>query len=101
MICWELEIVLKLKNLSFNFTRGGHEGLDVDYNSQSYFALPIQSIRNNSARLILFKQLLKDVHSMCYDIGAYDIVYHECKEMCHKAWSEKFIYLCIDMTKKK
>ena len=37
---------------------------------------------------------------MYYDIGAYDMKYDEFKEMCHKAWEEKFIYLCIDMTKK-
>ena len=38
---------------------------------------------------------------MYYDIGAYDMKYDELKEMCHKAWSEKFSYLCIAMTKKK
>ena len=37
------------------FTRGRHEDLDVYYISQSYFALPRQSVRNNSDRLILFK----------------------------------------------
>ena len=82
------------------FTRGRHEDLDVYYISQSYFALPRQSIRNNSDRLILFKQTLRDVQSMCYDIGAYDMKYDEFKEMCHKAWDERFNYLCIDMTKK-
>ena len=46
------------------FTRGRHEDLDVYYISQSYFALPRQSIRNNSDRLILFKQTLTDVQSM-------------------------------------
>ena len=43
------------------FTRGRHEDLDGYYISQSYFALPRQSIRNNSDRLILFKQTLRDV----------------------------------------
>ena len=81
------------------FTRGRHEDLDVYYISQSFFALPRQSIRNNSDRLILFKQTLRDVQSMCYDIGAYDMKYDEFKEMCHKAWSERFNYLCIDVTK--
>ena len=38
------------------FTRGRHEDIDVYYISQSYFGLPRQSIRNNSDRLILFKQ---------------------------------------------
>ena len=83
------------------FTRGRHEDLDVYYISQSYFALPRQSIRNNSDRLILFKQTLRDVQSMYYDIGAYDMKYDEFKEMCHKAWDEEYNYLCIDMTKNK
>ena len=83
------------------FTRGRHEDLDVYYISQSYFALPRQSIRNNSDRLILFKQTLRDVQSMYYDIGAYDMKYDEFKELCHKAWSERFNYLCIDMTKNR
>ena len=82
-------------------TRGRHEDLDVYYISQSYFALPTQSIRNNSDRLILFKQTLRDVQSMYYDIGAYDMNYDEFKQMCHKAWDEKYNYLCIDMTKNK
>ena len=83
------------------FTRGRHEDLDVYYNTQSYFALLRQSIRNNSDRLILFKQTLRDVQSIYYDIGAYDMKYDEFKEMCHKAWSERFNYLCIDMVKNK
>ena len=83
------------------FTRGRHEDLDVYYISQSYFPLPRQSIRNNSDRLILFKQTLRDVQSMYYDIGAYDMNYDEFKLMCHKAWDQKYNYLCIDMTKNK
>ena len=67
------------------FTRGRHEDSDVYYISQSYFALPRQSIRNNSDRLILFKQTLRDVQSMYYDIGAYHMNYNEFKEICHKA----------------
>ena len=83
------------------FTRGRHENLDVYYISQSYFGLPRQSIRNNSDRLILFKQTLRDVQIMYYDIGAYDMNYDEFKLMCHKAWDEKYNYLCIDLTKNK
>ena len=55
------------------FTRGRHEDLDVYYISQSDFGLPRQSSRNNSDRLILFKQTLRDVQSLYYDIGAFDI----------------------------
>ena len=83
------------------FTRGRHEDLDVYYISQSYFALPRQSIRNNSDRLILYKQTLRDVQSMHQDIGAFDMIYNEFKEMCRVAWGKKINYLCIDMTKNK
>ena len=38
---------------------------------------------------------------MYYDIGAYDMKYDEVKAKSHKAWSERFNYLCIDMTKNK
>ena len=36
---------------------------------------------------------------MYYDIGDVEMKYGEFKEMCHKAWSERFSYLCKDMTK--
>ena len=81
------------------YTRCRHENIEVYYISQSYFGLPRQSIRNNFDRLILFKQTVRDVQSMYYDIGAFDMKYDEFKELCHKTWSEKFNYLCIDMTK--
>ena len=83
------------------FTRGRHEDLDVYYISQSYFASPRQSIRNNSDRLILFKQTLRDFQSIYQDIRAFDMIYEEFKEMCRVAWGEKLNYLCIDMTKNK
>ena len=81
------------------FTRGRHEDLDVYCISQSYFGLPRQRIRNNKDILILLKQTLRDFQSMYY--GAYDMKYDEFKEMGHKAWTEKFNYLCIDVTKNK
>ena len=56
------------------FTRGRHEDLDVYYISQSYFALPRQSIRNNSVRLLLIKQTLRYVQSMYHDSGAFDMM---------------------------
>ena len=55
----------------------------------------------NSDWLLLFKQTLGVFQSMYYDNGAYDMKYDEFKEMCHKAWSERFNYFCIDMTKNK
>ena len=70
------------------YTRGRHEDLSVFYVSQSYFGLPRQSIRNNIDRIILFfLQTLRDVQSMYYDIGAYDMLYSEFTEMCNKTWN--------------
>ena len=83
------------------FTRGRHEDLDIYYISQSYFALPRKSIRNNSDKLILFKQTLRDLQSKYFDIGAFDMIYDEFKEICRVAWSEKINYLVIDMTENK
>ena len=64
------------------FTRGRHEYLDHYYISQGYFALPRQSIRSNSDILILFKQTIRSVQSMYFDIGAYDMKYDEFEGMC-------------------
>ena len=38
---------------------------------------------------------------MYQDIGAFDMIYDEFKEICGVAWGGKFNYLCIDMTKNK
>ena len=38
---------------------------------------------------------------MYKDIGGYDMAYWEYTEMCREAWSERFNYLCIDITKNK
>ena len=38
---------------------------------------------------------------MCYDIGGYDMIYSELKEMCLKAWIDNINCLCIDKTKNK
>ena len=37
---------------------------------------------------------------MYEDIGGYDMTYCELKEMGRNAWSEKFSYCFIDMSKK-
>ena len=38
---------------------------------------------------------------MYRDVGCYGKKYDEFKEMCRKAFREKFNYLCINMTEKK
>ena len=70
------------------YTIGEIQNLDVYYISQSCFGLPRQSIRNNSDRLILFKQTLGGFESMYKDIGGYGMRYDEFKGMCCEAWRE-------------
>ena len=38
---------------------------------------------------------------MYYDTGAYDMLYAEFKELCHKTWSERLNYVSIDVTENK
>ena len=83
------------------FTRGRQKALDVYCIRQCYFGLPRQRIRKNSGRRILFKQALGDVESLYKEIGGYDMKYDEVIEKCRKALSEKFNYLCFDMTRNK
>ena len=83
------------------FIRGRHNNLDIYYLSQSYFDLPKRTIRNNSNKIILFNQTLKDIEQIYRDVAGYDMNYDEFKELCRKSWEEDYNYLCIDRSKKR
>ena len=83
------------------FIRGRHNNLDIYYLSQSYFDLPKRTIRNNSNKIILFNQTLKDIEHIYRDVAGYDMNYDEFKELCRKSWDEDYNYLCIDRSKKR
>ena len=83
------------------FIRGRHNILDIYYLSQSYFDLPKRTIRNNSNKIILFNQTIKDIEHIYRDVEGYDMNYDEFKDLCRKSWEEDYNYLCIDMCKKK
>ena len=83
------------------FIRGRHNNLDIYYLSQSYFDLPKRTIRNNSNRIILFNQTLKDIEHIYRDVAGYDMSYDEFKDLCRKSWEEDYNYLCIDRSKKR
>ena len=82
------------------FIRGRHNNLDIYYLSQSYFDLPKRTIRNNSNKIILFNQTLKDIEHIYRDVAGYDKNYDEFKNFCRKSWEEDYNYLCIDRSKK-
>ena len=83
------------------FIRGRHNNLDIYYLSQSYFDLPKRTIRNNSNKIILFFQKLKDIEHIYRDVAGYDMNYDEIKHLCRKSWDEDYIYLYIDRSKKR
>ena len=83
------------------FIRGRHKNLDLYYLSQSYFDLPKRTIRNNSNKIILFNQTLKDIEHICRDVAGYDKNYDEFKELCRKSWEEDYKYLYFDRSKRR
>ena len=83
------------------FIRGRHNNLDIYYLSQSYFDLPKRTIRNNSNKIILFNQTLKDIEHIYRDVAGYDMNYDEFKDLCRKSWEDDYNYLYIDRSKKR
>ena len=83
------------------FLRGRHNHLDLYYLSQSSFDLPKRILRNNSNKIILFNQTLKDIGNIYRDIAGYDMSYDEFKELCRKSWEEDYNYLYIDRSKRR
>ena len=83
-------------NIDLFFTRGRHKNIDIYYISQSYIHLPKNTIRNNSNKIILFKQTLRDIILLFHDIAGLDMNLEEWKDLCRKAWENDYDYLQID-----
>jgi hypothetical protein len=79
------------------YTRGRHSNCDCFYISQNYFALPRNSVRENSNFIILFPQNSKSVEHIYRD-HCTDISYQEFKELCDTVWADKFQFLTLDLT---
>ena len=99
-----LDDVLGLSNkrlLDQYIIGGRHIDLDIFYLSQSYFDLPKRTIRNNSNKIILFNQTLKNIEHIYRNVAGYDRNYDELEELCRESWEEDYNYLCIDRSKKR
>ncbi len=79
------------------YTRGRHNNCDTLYISQNYFALPRQSIRENSNLIILFPQNTKSVGHIHRD-HCTDMPYDEFKQFCETVWDTKHNFVTIDLT---
>ena len=62
--------------------------------------MPKRTIRNNSNKIILFNQTLKDIEYLYGDVAGYEMNYDEFKEICRKSWEEDYKYLYTDRSKK-
>ena len=60
-----------------------------------------RTIKNNSNKIILFNQTLKDFEHIYRDVAGYDMNYDEFKELCGKSWEEDYNYLYIHRFKKR
>ena len=63
--------------------------------------MPKRTKRNNSNKIILFNQTLKDIEHIYRDAAGYDMNYDEFKNLCRKSWEEDYNYLYIDSSKKR
>ena len=71
-------------NIDLFFTRGRHNNIDLYYISQNYFPLPKNTIRNNTIKIILPKQTLKDIILLFHDTAGLGMNLEEWKQLCRK-----------------
>ena len=83
-------------NIDLFFTRGRHQNIDIYYIAQRYFHLTKNTVRNNSNKIILFKQIVRDIILLFHDIAGLDMNLEEWKQLCRKAWENECEYLQID-----
>ena len=63
------------------FTRGRHINFTFYYISQSYFHLPKYTIRNNSNKIILLKQTLRETIPLFHEIAGLNMNLEEWKQL--------------------
>ena len=78
------------------FAMGRHHNIDCIYIGQTYSKIPKQLIRDNANIIVIFKQddmNLKHIHND--HVGA-DMSFERLKQICSKAWEDKYGFLVID-----
>ena len=79
------------------YSRGRHANCDSLYISQNYFALPRNSVRENSNFIILYPQNSKSVSHIHRD-HCTDLPFEEFNELCQQIWAKKYNFLTIDLS---
>jgi hypothetical protein len=82
------------------FTRGRSAHCDSIYISQNYTRLKLSTIRSNSNFLVFFESspyVVEHLYRTYYSADGPNI--NNFKSICKKAWSRKFGFLVIDLTR--
>lgn len=86
----------KHDNIRNYFTMGRHNNIDTFYLGQTYSRIPKQLIRDNTNLLVLFKQDDMNLKHVYSDHVNTDMLYGKFRELCSKAWNDKYGFLVID-----
>lgn len=78
------------------FSMGRHNHIDSIYIGQTYSKIPKQLIRDNVNVLIVFKQDEKNLKHIYNDHVGADMTFERFRDVCGKAWKEKYGFLVID-----
>ena len=79
------------------YSRGRHSNCDSLYISQNYFALPRNSVRENSNIIFLYPQNSKSVQHI-YQDHCTDLPFDEFTTLCRDIWKTKYNFLTIDLS---
>lgn len=77
------------------FTMGRHNNIDSIYIGQTYSQIPKQLIRDNVNVIIIFKQDDTNLRHIYNDHVGADMTFNEFKNVCGKAWQNKYGFLVI------
>jgi len=78
------------------FAMGRHNHIDCVYIGQTYSKIPKQLLRDNVNLLIIFKQDDTNLKHIYNDHVGCDMTFHQFKDVCAKAWEEKYGFFVID-----
>jgi len=91
----------KQNNIEKYYVMGRHSNVDCFCLAQNYFKLQRQTIRENANFICLFPQDGKSINQIYQDHCAIGMKLNEFKELCAQAWSKKYGFITIDLTKDK
>ena len=83
------------------FTRSRHNNINVFYITQSWYAIPKNTVRVKASIIYIFQQSKQDTQSLYNDIAGFDMSRQEFYSFCRDAWSEPYNYIKIDRKKQK